>query len=259
MPFPSQSENFTINIQTPVGPIQASVAVPSGFIPLTTIIPLMQSIGSEIQELASTAITKTREPISCQKGCAACCRMLIPMAPPEALALKTYVETWEPSRRDVLLARLQSIQDQLQKAGLDEPLKQVVFSQEQFTDEDLEPINHAYYALRIPCPFLENEACSIYDYRPSACRELLVTSPAERCQDFANQDIHPIPVPVRIGTVLSHLWSTLHQGPIRLIPLPYALLWADNSPVKEEATLSGPQLLQQALETTAQYLQHASS
>ncbi|MCA9468806.1 MAG: YkgJ family cysteine cluster protein, partial [Nitrospira sp.] len=132
MPFPSQSENFTIDIQTPVGPIQASVAVPSGFIPLTTIIPLMQSIGSEIQELASTAITKTREPISCQKGCAACCRMLIPMAPPEALALKTYVETWEPSRRDVLLARLQSIQDQLQTAGLDEPLKQVMFSQTPF-------------------------------------------------------------------------------------------------------------------------------
>ena len=212
------SERFTIDIQTPAGPIQATVAIPTGFVPLTAIIPLMHKIGSEAQDLALDTVTKAGHQVSCQKGCAACCRMMIPLAPPEALALHTYIDSLEPSRRATCLARLESIQANLKEAGLDEPLQQVAFSDRQASDELLEPLNQAYYALRLPCPFLEDEVCSIYDHRPSACRELLVTSPPERCQDFANQEIQSISVPIRMGTVLSHLWSTLFQGPIRLIP-----------------------------------------
>src|SRR4030095_5401661 len=93
------------------------------------------------------------------------------------------------------------------------------------SDEQLEPINRAYYALRHPCPFLEEEMCSIYEARPAACRELLVTSPAQLCNDMAENPVEPIPVPVRIGTVLGLLWSGLTGGAPRLIPLPLALAW----------------------------------
>jgi Fe-S-cluster containining protein len=33
----------------------------------------------------------------------------------------------------------------------------------------------------MPCPFLEDESCSIHPDRPLVCREYLVTSPAELC------------------------------------------------------------------------------
>ena len=93
-------------------------------------------------------------------------------------------------------------------------------------DEDLEPLNRAYYALRHPCPFLENEICSIYEARPAACRELLVTSPPELCDNLAENPVQPIPVSVRIGTVLGLLWASLTNTSARLIPLPLALDWA---------------------------------
>lgn len=38
-----------------------------------------------------------------------------------------------------------------------------------------------YFALGVPCPFLEDESCSIHPERPLVCREYLVTSPAEHC------------------------------------------------------------------------------
>ena len=34
----------------------------------------------------------------------------------------------------------------------------------------------------MPAPFLEEESCSIHPDRPMACREYLVTSPAENCR-----------------------------------------------------------------------------
>jgi len=85
-------ESYNLDIQTPVGHLTASVAVPTGFIPITDIIPLMQSLGEQAHQLAINTTSQTGATISCQKGCAACCRMMIPVAPPEALALLSVVE-----------------------------------------------------------------------------------------------------------------------------------------------------------------------
>ncbi len=215
----------------------------------------MRSLGEQAHQLAIDQTTRTGATISCQKGCAACCRMMIPLAPPEALALRTIVEALPSSKREPLLERFQAAQRTLREAGLEEELQRLAFSEDQGTDEELEPLNQAYYGLRIPCPFLEDEVCSIYEQRPSACRELLVTSPAELCQDLIRNPVHPIPAPFRIGTVLSKLWADCCQGPIRLIPLPIALDWAKARESRTTQTWAGPELLRRALDAAAQFLQ----
>jgi len=53
----------------------------------------------------------------------------------------------------------------------------------------------AYFALRIPCPFLEDESCSIHAERPLVCREYLVTSPPELCAGPAQEGVTPVAVP----------------------------------------------------------------
>ena len=76
----------------------------------------------------------------------------------------------------------------------------------------MEPVNQAYYAQRLPCIFLEDESCSIYEFRPAACREYLVTSPAEFCQDMTQPAVKPVSVPFRIATVLSLIWRSLPEA-----------------------------------------------
>ena len=252
-------ESYNLDIQTPAGHLTASVAVPTGFIPITDIIPLMQSLGEQAHQLAIDNTNQTGATISCQKGCAACCRMMIPVAPPEALALLSVVEALPSPKKERLLERFQAAQMTLREAGLEEGLQRLAFSEDQGTDEELEPLNRAYYALRMPCPFLEDEICSIYEQRPSACRELLVTSPAELCQDLIRNPIQLIPSPFRIGTVLSKLWTDCYQGPVRLIPLPFALDWATVHETRNTRTWAGPELLSRALDAAAQYLQRQSS
>lgn len=249
-------ESYNLEIHTPAGNLNASVSVPTGFIPITDIVPLMRSMGEQAHQMAVDAASSTGVAISCKKGCAACCRMMIPLAPPEALAIRTLVEALPASQKEPLLERFQQAQQTLREAGLEEGLQHVAFSDEQITDEDLEPLNRAYYELQMPCPFLVDNACSIYEHRPSACRELLVTSPADLCQDLIRNPVNMISPPFRIGTVLSKLWADSIQGPIRLIPLPFALDWAKSHENLNSRTWSGPDLLGRALDAAAQFLQH---
>jgi hypothetical protein len=60
--------------------------------------------------------------------------------------------------------------------------------------------------------------------------------------------VQALPVPVRIGTILSMLWSHLTSGPVRLIPLPLALDWAERHADEGQRTWRGSALVQHALD-----------
>src|SRR5262245_5525736 len=174
-----RAERFEIALHTPAGRLTTALDVPAGFVPVTAIVPVARRLGEEATNLEVQRVRERGESISCRIGCAACCRMLVPLSPPEALALRDYVNQLPGERRSLVLDRVKESQRRLYSAGLLERLQAVADADVAIPDEELEPLNQAYYALRLPCPFLENEMCSIYEARPAACRELLVTSPAE--------------------------------------------------------------------------------
>ncbi len=244
---PARSERFHISLKTPAGELSTSVEVPMNFIPITAIVPLTRRLGEEATALEEAQIQDAGQHVSCRKGCAACCRMLVPISPPEAFALKTKVDALPDERRTVLLARLSSARARLQETGILAQLTALVESEHPLTDEDMEPINRDYYALRMACPFLEEETCSIYEDRPAACRELLVTTPADLCDDLINNPVRPLPAPMHVGTVLALLWSELKGTAPTLIPLPMALDWAEQHARDGQGTWRGTELLEHML------------
>ncbi len=254
----SPIEHFHVSLNTPAGQITTEVAVPTGFVPVTAIVPLMHSMGGQMQELEQNRLHDQGQVVSCQKGCAACCRMLVPLSAPEAFAFKQFYDQLPDERQGVLRSRIESSQARLHEAGLLASLNDVAESQNPLTDETLEPLNRAYYALRIPCPFLEEERCTIYEERPAACRELLVTSPAELCQDLTNPDIQAVPVSVRISTTLGLLWAELTGTAERLIPLPVALDWAIRHQEDRHRTWPGNELFDKVLDKVWRYLSQES-
>ncbi len=248
MNAPNTHDTFRLSLPTPAGELRAEVSVPASFIPVSEIVPFMRSLGEQALKLEEEKHQRAGRPLSCQKGCAACCRMLVPVSPPEAFVLKETVDRLPAPQRDRILHRLSTIRHTLQEAGLLGRLVQLSETRTQLSDEDMEPINHAYYARQVPCPFLEDETCSLYDARPAACRELLVTSPAELCRDMVRNPVRALPVPFRTGTVLSLMWATITGGAARLIPLPVALDWADRHAGENSARQNGGTLLQMGLE-----------
>jgi Fe-S-cluster containining protein len=243
----ARSERFHISLKTPAGELSTDVDVPANFVPITAIVPLTRRLGEEATALEQAQSQDAGQHVSCQKGCAACCRMLVPISPPEAFALKAMVDALPDGRRKVLLNRLSSARTRLQQTGILARLTALVNSEHPLTDEDMEPINRDYYALRMACPFLEEETCSIYEDRPAACRELLVTTPAALCDDLVNNPVHPLPAPMRVGTVLALLWSQLKGTSPTLIPLPIALDWAEQHAREGQGTWQGTKLLEDML------------
>ena len=147
--------------------------------------------------------------------------------------------------------------ERLDKAGVLSALQDLAKSPTQRSDEDIDPTNRAYYALRLPCIFLEDGACSIYEHRPAACREYLVTSPPELCQDTEKNPVEELSNPLRAGTVLSILWAKLMGGPVRLIPLPVVFEWVERHRSLLERTWNGLDLFDQALEGLGKFLKQS--
>ena len=247
-------ERFEVSLNTPAGLLTMPVEVPTGFVPVTTIVPLMRRLSQQAQALEERKSVAAGHPISCRMGCAACCRMLVPVSAPEAFALKDMILALPDARRARMMTKLSETRARVEQAGLLARLTDVAETTQPLIDEEMEPLNREYYALRMPCPFLENETCSIYEDRPAACRELLVTTPAELCQDMVKNQVQALPVPVRISTVLGALWSELVGGPARLIPLPIALDWAERHSAERSLVWKGTQLLDKALDKVWRYL-----
>lgn len=247
-------ERFEIALNTPAGRLSTVLDVPTGFVPITSIVPLARRLGEEMLKLEEHRSRETGQSISCRMGCAACCRMLVPVSPPEAFALQDYIEHLPPDRQTALRRNIEHSKATFERHGLLERLNAVADVTTPISDEQLEPINRAYYALRHPCPFLDHEMCSVYEARPAACRELLVTSPAPLCDNLVENPVQPLSVPVRIGTVLGLMWAGLTGSPPRLIPLPLALDWAVRHRDTAESRWPGSDLIDQMLDKMWRFL-----
>jgi len=81
------------------------------------------------------------------------------------------------SRQSRIRQRFADSQAALANAGLEESFSNIA-------NLDMESRRAAgvkYFSLRLDCPFLEDQSCSIYSDRPLECREYLVTSDPKHC------------------------------------------------------------------------------
>ena len=250
-------DRYEVTLNTPRGPVTTSLEVPVQLVPITSIVPLARQLGACAAEEEVRASTQQGATISCKDGCAACCRMMIPLSPPEAFALREHVQSLPEADQARFTKRLEEAKAALGQAGLLNPLTELAYSSTLRSDEELDSLNRAYYALKLPCPFLEQEHCGIYAHRPSACRELLVTSPANLCEDFADKPVEALPVSIRVSTVLGMLWSDVTGTVPRLIPLPLALGWAERHEAEQRQTWKAGELLDQVLDKVWRLLSQA--
>lgn len=142
-------------------------------------------------------------PVSCGKGCAACCREVIPLSPPEALLLSQTHGRLEWARRAEAEERFGRNTEVLENSG---------FVQASLIDRAAD-----VYALRLPCPYLEDEACGIHPERPLACREHLALSPAAWCAGFPDTSIRMVDLPAAVGEALADVAGHL-MGYRELVP-----------------------------------------
>jgi Fe-S-cluster containining protein len=95
----------------------------------------------------------------------------------------------------------------------------------------------AYWQAQQPCPFLQDDRCSVYPARPFACREHHVLSnPALCAQDL--DAVTPADTRLEFRAVANYVGTACYALPDRLIPLPLALEYAAEHPEERDRAVA---------------------
>jgi len=145
-----------------------------------------QEVYTRISDRQNEMVSVKSETISCKKGCAYCCVFFISATIQEAEAIVYYMYHHRKVMDNFLRSytvwreRVREGGDLFIKPGKTNalPLKNEAGG----NSGNCELGNLTAYAMQgIPCPFLTDGTCSIYEVRPFVCAGLVVTTPGEWC------------------------------------------------------------------------------
>ena len=223
----AESAHSTATLRLTMGSLRIvhPITVPNATVPAAAVVPALQGLVNAVVEAAEMG-----KAISCRKGCGACCRQLVPVSRTEGERLLWVVEALPAERREVLKARFAAAERAIEAAGLKDRNGR--------SDREL---STAYFAMGVPCPFLEDESCSIHPERPLVCREYLVTSPAELCAGPTQEGVTPVAVP-KVWMAARGLQG-VNDG---WVPLAILMAWARARP-RKTAKRTGPEWVQRFL------------
>lgn len=224
-PFES-SITGTITIKVAGEPLDLTVTVPAGPVKPYRVLPAVQAMANTVVDKAVHAIEQGGETVSCRKGCGACCRQVVPLAEIEAHQIAALVEQLPEPRRSEVKQRFNEAHAHFEGIGWFDRQRGLATP----SRDDLVRIGLDYFREQIPCPFLVDESCSIHPDRPVACREYLVTSPAEHCSSPTRQAVKVIDLQLKPSRPLLRLGQEQPIAGGNFVPLVLALKWVASNP-----------------------------
>lgn len=221
------------------------IGVADGQAKLADIVPLARILSTKLVILLLDRLNKSRKSVPCCKGCSACCSYLIPLSVPEAFRLRQELLALSVEHGTGIL---QSYFD-ASKAVLDK--KPWKFDINKSAKNDLSRIsrlNKWYSAFKLPCPFLSDGLCTLYDQRAIACREHIVTGSPALCEDGETNNPNVVSMPVSVLEALGKLTAELEQSEVEAVMLPLAMPWAQDNLKRSERTWSAVMMVERFAE-----------
>jgi len=201
---------INVEIQIEAKTLRASVNVPEEPVRPLDLLPIFQGFSSAVVDAASEGL-----PVTCRRGCSACCRQIVPVSVTEAINLINVIDEMPPERKAIIMERFRDAKAKIEAAGLLTP-----FKPGKLTNMDVQrDVALRYFYLGLPCPFLENDACSIYEDRPLSCREYLAVSPPPNCSDPANVQVETLIMPKKLSFILYNFGDGVGNDGAKVIPL----------------------------------------
>lgn len=205
-------------------PIEMEMSVPASPVKARRMLPVFQQMTGSFVNLSVQAAETSGLAISCKKGCGACCRQGVPLAEIEAFEIAELVENLPEPRRAEIKRKFAEGCEQLRESGWFERLD----NYPNISNEERIKVIKDYFYEGIACPFLEEESCSIHADRPLACREYLVTSPAEHCARPSAETIRMVEMPIKPSKSLRYVGRSGNPMKVNFVPMIRALEWAEN-------------------------------
>ncbi len=174
---------------------------------LSELVPMANQLSQVIVDTICRRIEEGDGRITCRKGCDACCSYLVPISPAEAYHIRDELYKLPAADQRTLFRSCQHSARQL----IEHKLPGNVFSPRQDQEDRLTLLSDWYKALKLPCPFLVHHSCCIYEFRPLACREYLVTSHPSKCRPESRERSRQVLMSLRIAEVLAETCRILEE------------------------------------------------
>ena len=225
--------NVVINIQGQ--PIEMQMTVPAKPVKPHRMLPVFQQMANAFVGISSESVEREGNAISCKAGCGACCRQPVPLAEIEAYQLAELVAQMPEPQQSVIRKRFADGYEHFSKLRWFDNVLQCANphpNDPEYGPRKLASLVQEYFKQGVSCPFLEDESCSIHESRPLACREYLVTSPAENCSKPAADSIDLIPLMIKPSRSLLAMGQTENSRRLGLLPMIRALDFVGKHPEK---------------------------
>jgi Fe-S-cluster containining protein len=146
------------------------------------------------EKLDSTIQAFGKLPIACKKGCSHCCHIWVSASAPELLSIAKIIK----ARGDEAVAKVRAAHEATKQFDIDTRA------------------GHPH-----PCPMLEEDACTIYEFRPQGCR-LAASGDAEICaRSCRNLSDEKVPVP-KLHLIGRTVYAMAFAVALKRANLPYA-------------------------------------
>ncbi|HAL45256.1 MAG: hypothetical protein A2Y12_11195 [Planctomycetes bacterium GWF2_42_9] len=221
-----QGQVISFSIQAAGKDIPFAINIMNDEATLSDIVQPARKLSNEVVLAHQEQIELKGQKVPCKKGCCSCCSSLIPMSVPEVFRLlEDFLEMPNEKSNSLLRNCIQSAQQILNKTRQNECLKNFAEKGKDKTNQ----ISDWYGELGIVCPFLTDGICSIYEERPLACREHIVSDTSTSCKKNSKSKPKVVPMQVSVLEALGQLTSELEGTDVEAIMLPFSLAWAQDN------------------------------
>lgn len=216
---------------------------------LADLVPMARGIADEIISRTVQRAASAGQPVSCRKGCGACCHYLVPLSTPEAYRLRDDIDALPRSRRQRVTERFA---DAAKRVLESPPPADGVGLPGRGTETDgpaSDRISRWYSGLELPCPFLAENVCTFYACRPIACREHFVLTPPRGCADGQRDTGVRLETPLSISEALARVAGEVEGAALEAVPMTVALEWCRLDPRRAQRRWPGPMLVERLAAT----------
>jgi len=233
-----QTLNFRISVAQP----QAKLA---------DIVPLARAICTKITSVVVQEVHRDGGRIPCRKGCAACCRYLVPVSAPEAFRLREEILAIPTYRSRAIQCSCLLAARRILRRKPPELFVSQTTGASLDCSADMNMLSRWYTNLKLDCPFLREGICTIYEQRPLACREYFVNGSAMACRGKRGK-AEVVEMPVRIANVLTQLTCELENTSELTVILPLALPWTQENLQRGQRTYPATMMVERFVEIVKQ-------
>lgn len=208
------------------------IGVSEGQARLADIVPPARALSTKLVLAVLEKLRRDEELVPCCEGCSACCSYLTPLSVPEVFRLRQEILAMPTERgKKVFESCLDAAKKILDNRPEDSGVNELTEENGQI---QVSGLGKWYAGLKQSCPFLSDGLCTVYEQRPIACREHMITGSASLCEAEWTDGSEVVRMPVSVLEALAQLTAELEQSSIEAVMLPLALPWACENIERDE-------------------------